>query len=122
MQKVIENRIKVGNLILRAVLNKTPVSQLLSIFPKPINDINLKCAFDALVHYEADEDFRSKSSEYAQIQDEYMIEIARTLREGKTLPQNIISEYNKYYKDILISPKETFFTSFINKIKRVINF
>jgi len=120
--EIIKNRISVGNLILKVVINKVPVSNAIALFPKKISDINIKCAFDALVHYEADEDFRRKSSEYAQVQDEYLLSIARTLRDGNSLPKNIIIEYNKFYKDVLISPKETFFTSFTKSIKRMINF
>ena len=111
-----------SNLILDVLLSKKTTSQALSEFPKNNHDINLKCAFDALVHYEADEDIRQKSADYVQIQDEYLEFIARTLARKEPLPQNVISRYYKYHKDNLISGSDKGFKSFMNYVKRMINF
>ena len=82
----------VSNLILDVLTSKITVSQALSSFPPTENDINLKCAFDALVHYEADEEYRLKVKDYAIIQDEYLEHIAQTLKQGQPLAKNIIQK------------------------------
>ena len=61
--KIYENRILVANLIIDVLLNRKTVEKALVAFPKDKNDIDIKCAFDALLHREADEDLRKKLSE-----------------------------------------------------------
>lgn len=112
----------VSDLIIRVLTSKISVSQALSNFPKDSKDINLKCAFDALVHYEADEDIRAKVEGYAQIQDEYLECIANTLAKGKPIPNNIAKRYLQYHNDNLISDNKNDIKNIANYLKRMINF
>ncbi|MBQ8476193.1 hypothetical protein IJ531_03930, partial [bacterium] len=83
----------VSELILGVLTSKITVLDALSRFPKNDSDINLKCAFDAIAHYEADEDLRKNEPDYAIVQDEYLEHIAQTLAKGEQLSKNIIDEY-----------------------------
>ena len=112
----------VSKLIYDVLASKITVSEALAKFPKNNKDINIKCAFDALVYMEADEEYRAKIKGYAQVQDEYLAQIADILAKGENLPRNVIERYMKYNKDNLISGKEKNFKGFINYIKRMINF
>ena len=58
--KIYKNRLFVSDLIFDVLTDKITVLEALSRFPKDNNDINIKCAFDALAHREADEDMRQK--------------------------------------------------------------
>ena len=109
-------------LILDVITSKITVHDALNNFPKDDNDVNLKCAFDALMHYEADEDIRKKSSQYAETQDEYLEFIAKILNSGKKLPKDIVARYYKYHQDNMNIGNEKGFRGFINYIKRMINF
>lgn len=112
----------VSKLIYGVLASKITVQEALSKLPKNNKDINIKCAFDALVYLEADEDYRTKIKGYAEAQNEYLAQIADILARGENLPQNIINRYLKYNKDNLISGKEKSFACFIEYIKRMINF
>lgn len=120
--KEYENRLLVAELIEQVLLDKLKTSEALSKFPKVKSDINIKCAFDALVHREADEDLRKKISDYAMVQDNYLIEISKFLKENEPLPQNIIAEYLKYHSDNLIWGEDKGFKNIFKKLKRMINF
>ena len=73
----------IAGLIKRVLISEISVQHALTQFPlDEENDINIKCAFDALMHYEADEDIRSKDNEYAQLQNEYLEFLADTLEKG----------------------------------------
>lgn len=120
--KIYENRLLVADLIEQVMLNKIKTSEALSKFPKDKEDINIKCAFDALVHREADEDLRAKISDYALVQDDYLIEICRFLKENEDLPQNIIEQYIKYHSDNLLYEDDKGIKSVFKKLKRMINF
>lgn len=122
MKNLYKNKLIVSNLIEEVLLDKKTVSAALSEFPNDIEDINIKCAFDALMHREADEDLRKKIRDYAMVQDDYLLEIARILRENKDLPQNVIARYLKYHKDDLISHDDGSFKKAFEKIKRMIHF
>lgn len=122
MQNYYKNRLIVANLIEEVLLGKKTVSKALSEFPKDLQDINVKCAFDALLHREADEDLRSKIKDYSKTQDDYLLEIAKILRENKTLPQNVIQRYLKFHKEDVISHDDGSFKSALEKVKRMINF
>ena len=52
--KIYQNRLLVSDLIIDVLTDKKTVQQAISLFPKEKNDINLKCAFDALMYREAD--------------------------------------------------------------------
>ena len=78
--KVYQNRLLVGKLIIEVLKGKISVSKALSMFPKEKNDINIKCAFDALMHREADEDLRTKVQGYGEVQDEFLYDLAQILK------------------------------------------
>ena len=120
--KIYENRILVANLIIDVLLNRKTVEKALVAFPKDKNDIDIKCAFDALLHREADEDLRKKDADYALVQDDYLMDLAEILKNNERLPQNIIQEYLNFHHDDLISPVAKTLKQKIQKLKRMINF
>ena len=120
--KTYENRLLVAELIEQVLTDRIKTSDALSKFPKNKDDINIKCAFDALVHREADEDLRKKISDYAVVQDDYLMEICGFLKENADLPQNIISEYLKFHSDNLIWGEDKGIKNIFKKLKRMINF
>lgn len=61
---------------------------------------SIECAYHALVHFEADEDLRYRDFDYREEQDDYLEFIAQTLAEGKSLPRNIIADYEPYYHGV----------------------
>lgn len=117
-----ENRLLVSKLIYDVILNKITVQQALTLFPKDNNDISIKCAFDALLHREADEDLRLKIEDYKETQDEFLISIADILKENQNLPKNIIEQYMKIHETNLISDDQHDFKSILKQIKRNISF
>lgn len=119
---IYNNRIFVARLIYDVLCDKITVLEALSKFPKDKKDINLKCAFDALMHREADEDLRKKIRDYAQMQDEYLESLADMLKENQMLPKNIIAQYLIFHKDDLLSYTNKTFKDILNKLKRMINF
>ncbi len=120
--KIYENRLIVAALIEDVLAGKKTVNEALSLFPHENNDINIKCAFDALMHREADEDLRAKIPDYKETQDEFLMEIASILKENQKLPKNIISQYLKYHSDNLISDNIKNFKDILKQVKRMINF
>lgn len=117
-----KDRQLVAKLIYDVLLNKISVVNALTIFPKNVEDINIKCAFDALVHRESDEELRLNTPNFAQVQDEYLQEIADILNKNQELPRNIIDEYLKYHADNLISDFDNSFLNILKKIRKMINF
>lgn len=93
----LNNRKFVGRLIYTVLSEQRSVREAIKLFPET-KDINIECAYHALVHYEADENLRYADIEYKETQDEYLEFLAQTLYEGKDLPKNIIEEYKPYYK------------------------
>lgn len=120
--KIYQNRLIVADLIEKVLINKITTNEALSNFPKDKDDISIKCAFDALLHREADEDLRKKISDYAQVQDDYLIEICNILKDNRPLPDNIIKEYLKYHSDDLIWGEDKGMKNIFKKLKRMINF
>lgn len=120
--KIYQNRLLVSDLIVNVLCGKITVSQALSAFPKEKNDINIKCAFDALMHREADEDLRSKIEGYADVQDEFLADLASILKENQKLPQNIIEQYQKYHSENLMGEWDKPLKSILKNFKRMINF
>ena len=120
--KIFENRIYVSNLINDVIVGRKTVQEALSLFPHDNNDINIKCAFDALMHREADEDLRAKIPDYKETQDEFLMEIASILKENQKLPKNIVEQYLKYHNDNLIADSGKTFKDILKQIKRMINF
>lgn len=95
-----ESRQGVSRLIYMVLAESLCVREAILRFPKDVNDKTITAAYHALIHYEADEDFRAKDIEYKEEQDDYMEFIAETLQKGEELPKNIIKSYDKYYKNI----------------------
>ena len=120
--KIYQNRLLVSDLIIDVLTDKKTVQQAISLFPKEKNDINLKCAFDALMYREADEDIRAKYKDYASLQDDYPELIARTLKDNEQLPKNVISRYLKYNSENLLPDEDKTLKQKLKKLKRMINF
>ena len=120
--KIYQNRLLVSDLIIDVLTDKKTVQQAISLFPKEKNDINLKCAFDALMYREADEDIRAKYKDYASLQDDYLELIARTLKDNEQLPKNVISRYLKYNSENLLPDEDKTLKQELKKLKRMINF
>ena len=77
--KIYQNRLIVADLIFNVLKGKISVSEALGSFPNDENDINIKCAFDALLHREADEDLRNKIEDYKEIQDKFLYDLSFNL-------------------------------------------
>ena len=120
--KTYENRLKVAKLIDLVLIGKITVDKALTYFPKEKDDINIKCAFDALMHREADEELRAKIEDYADVQDEFLADLAQILKDNQSLPQNIILEYEKYHSENLIGEWDKPLKSILKNFKRMINF
>lgn len=103
----VEERKSVSQLIYKVLTEKLTVREAILKFPKDVNDSTLKAAYHALVHREADEDYRRTNLEYKDEQDDYLEFIAQILQTGDALPKNIIESYNKYYKDANIPHSES---------------
>ena len=86
-----------ARLISLVLTGRLTVRQALQSFPMNTTDKSILTAYHALIHYEADEDLRT-DADYKLEQDSYLRFIAETLQVGKDLPENIIKNYNKYYK------------------------
>lgn len=102
---------KVAKLIFAVLTDKICVREALKLFPQKYKDRSIKAAYHALIHREADEDLRYSDILYKDEQDAYLELIANTLDEGKDLPKNIIKNYNKYYKDLLV-----YHSDFVKKV------
>ncbi|MBQ8635302.1 hypothetical protein IJ425_04020 [bacterium] len=120
--KIYRNRLLVSDLIMDVVTDKKTVQQALSLFPKEKNDINIKCAFDALMHREADEEYRAKVRDYADVQDEYLVDLAKLLKENEKLPQNIIKRYLTYHEDNVMGEWDKPIDGVLKNFKKMINF
>ncbi len=113
------NRKFVGRLINAVLTERMNVREAIKLFPET-KDVNITCAYHALVHYAADEEIRYLDIEYREAQDDYLEFLAQTLREGKPLPKNIIDEYKPYYKGTAKLWQEGL-QGFWNEFKRFIN-
>ena len=115
----INNRKFVGRLIYDVLTERRNVREAIKLFPDT-KDVNIECAYYALVHYAADEEMRYMDIEYREAQDDYLEFVAQTLREGKYLPKNIIDEYKPYYRGTA-KLWQNGLRGFINEFKRFIN-
>ena len=98
MEKNIEERLLVSELVKKALIGFIPVREALLKFPPDTKDKSIQAAFHALVHLEADEDLRKRDLDYREEQDDYIEFISFTLEKGDSLPDNIIKSYDRYYK------------------------
>ena len=94
----IAERKYISGLIFDVITQKTIVREALLKFPKDLHDPSAIAAYHALIHLEADEKKKKKDSLYKQEQDNYIIFIAETFQKGEELPQNIIKEYQDFYR------------------------
>ena len=99
------NRKNAGRLIYSVLAERVNVREAIKMLPET-EDKSIECAYHALVHYAADEDLRYKDFDYRQEQDDYLEFIAETLSAGKSLPRNIIADYEPYYKGVSHKWKE----------------
>lgn len=102
-----EERKSVSRLIYMVLADTLDVREAILRFPKDINDSTIKTAYHALVHREADEDYRHKDLEYKDEQDDYLEFIAQILQDGSAIPKNIIKSYDKYYKNVELPHSES---------------
>lgn len=93
-----EHRVFVAELIRKVLVGELSVRNAITLFPSGVRDKSIDAAFHSLVHYEADEDLRRRDIMYREEQDDYLTLIFQTLEQGKALPDNIIRNYEKYYK------------------------
>ena len=94
-----EDRKFVSRLIYLVLAESLLVREALLKFPKDEDDPSIKAAYHALIHREADENFRKHDLDYRDEQDDYLEFIAQTLANGEQLPKNVIKSYDKYYKN-----------------------
>ncbi len=88
-----------AELVRKSLIGYIPVREALLKFPPDTKDKSIQAAFHALVHLEADEDLRRRDILYKEEQDEYLEMISQILESGEDLPDNIIRNYEKYYKE-----------------------
>lgn len=115
MPEEISDRAKVARLLKLVRIGSICVREALLSYPKDTEDPSLIAAYHALIHYEADEDFRNRDSLYKEEQDDYIEFLSYILEREEDLPQNIIANYKKYYDSAPILHKNTpqgFFKSF----------
>lgn len=119
-QDILELRKKTAKLLIDVVLGKISVLQALKSFPDNSSDLSVNTCFHILVHYEADEELRSKDKLYKETQDEFVVSVAETLLKGESLPVNIIDEYKVFYESDLIYKKNSK-ENIIKRLRRIIN-
>ena len=113
-------RKQVANLFFSVLTDKVSVREALLHFPKDCEDKTVITAWHALCYLEADEDIRKKDIEYRNEQDEYLEFIAFTLKEGNSLPDNIINSYIPYHTEPL-TPCTNTLKGVIYKFKKFLN-
>ncbi|MBR5555949.1 hypothetical protein IKU74_08050 [bacterium] len=99
MQQNFEERRLASELVKKTLLGYIPAREALLKFPPDTKDKSVQAAFHALVHFEADEDLRKRDLLYKEEQDEYLETISQILETGEDLPNNIIKNYEIYYKE-----------------------
>lgn len=115
-----EGRKKVSRLIYMVLSDNLSVQKAVLQFPKDINDASIKTAYYALIHREADEDLRHLDLDYKDEQDDYLEFIAQILNEGNALPENLIKNYDKYYKNIQL-PNSKSLKGFLKNLCKFLN-
>ncbi len=96
-------RKQIGQLIINVLTDRILVREAIKRFPPDVKDKNIKAAYHALIHREADEDLRHRDLLYRDEQDNYLELVAQRLLKGDDLPKNIIKNYSKYYRGIEIN-------------------
>ena len=121
MGNIEEYRVFVSELIRKVLVGELSVRNAATLFPSDTKDKSIEAAFHALIHYEADEDIRRRDILYRDEQDDYLTLIFQTLEQGKSLPDNIIRNYEKYYKSADI-PRPNDFRSNVIRFWRFLTF
>ncbi len=94
---ITEARKTISSLVYKVLAKNICVREAIKQFPEDIFDESIQCVWHALVHYEADEDYRRADQAYEQEQDLYLEMIADILQKGEPLPANIIQRYREWY-------------------------
>ena len=89
-------------------------------FPKNSEDISVKIAWHALLHFDADEEIRLKDADFAQEQLNYLESLAKILSEGNELPHNMLQDYEALYMTTVM-PKRYDFWGKLKAFFRFIN-
>ena len=121
MSDTLELRKLVSEIIRKVLVGELTVKDALPLFPAETGDKSIEAAFHALLHYEADEDLRARDLMYKEEQDDYLTLLFQTLEVGADLPDNIIKNYEKYYKSADI-PMPNDFRSNLIRFWRFITF
>lgn len=98
--------------------NITPF-EAIQKFPKDIDDTSIKIAWNAIIHFDSDEDIREKDNLYAQEQMNYLEELGKILLQGEPLPKNILEEYENIYEETIL-PKRPTIKEYLKSIFRFI--
>ncbi len=101
-------RILASEIIIQVLTEKLEIKDAIKAFPPVENDSSLECALHALLHYEADDDFRKHDPQYADEQVEHLEYIANILKSNDDLPINIIESYREYYEEPPFISKKNF--------------
>ena len=117
---IIKAREATGKLFYSLIQGAISPRDAIKYFPRNVEDISLKIAWHALLHFDADEDMRKSNPDYAQEQIVYIEMLAKILSDGKQLPQNILEEYENIYIDTVL-PKNYNWWGKLKSIFRFIN-
>ena len=111
-------RTNVGKLLYLLIKGDITAFEATKYFPKNIDDISLKIAWHALLHYDADEEIRLKDYLYAQEQIKFIETLANILSKGEELPHDMLIDYEKIYQTTIL-PKQY---NWLGKIKAFFRF
>lgn len=117
---IMTDRELVSRLIMLVITSQLSVKDAVLKFPKDTDDINIKTAYHALLHYEADEDFRATDYEFREEQDNYLTMISELLANNKELPKNIIKSYESYFPEVEL-PKSKTILNFLISLSKFLN-
>lgn len=95
---MIETRKKVAEILRKVRLGSLRVKDALLLFPDDSKDRSVVACYHALIHYDADEDLRLRDKLYAEEQDDYIEFLSNIMEKGENVPENIIVNYEQYYK------------------------
>lgn len=105
---IIKAREATGKILYNVISGAITPFEATKFFPKNIEDISVKIAWHALLHFDADEEIRKKDALFAQEQLKYLELLAKILSEGKELPQNMLIDYEIIYKDTIMPKRYDF--------------
>ena len=107
---ILKNRYKASHLIEAVIDEEIEARIALNSWPdEPIGkDTSLDIAYQALWHFEADEDQQQSELFYMDTQIELLKQISRKLAKGETLPTYIIKNYDMDHCTEFYKPKGMF--------------